>query len=179
MAYVPEDRGSHGLVQSMPVEDNILLCDTDAYLKDLTRPRVANRDRIARAIERLKIRVSSPAQPAHELSGGNQQKIVLAKWLECHPDIFLLDDPTRGIDIGTKKEIFQLLHQLASEGCAVLLYSSDQKELCQACHRVIVLYEGHVVRSLEGDELTEENLVNAAFNLAKRPEPSTASRSKS
>ena len=167
MAYVPEDRGSHGLVQSMSVGDNILLCDTDGYASDLVRKTGKSRERIKRAIERLKIRVSSSAQPAHQLSGGNQQKIVLAKWLECHPEIFLLDDPTRGIDIGTKKEIFHLLHQLASEGCGILLYSSDQKELCQACHRVLVLYEGRIVSMLEGDALTEENLVNAAFNLSK------------
>ena len=165
MAYVPEDRGTHGLVQQMSVGDNILLADRKSYLRDFLRPPGSNATKMQAAIERLKIKISSPKQPAFELSGGNQQKIVLAKWLAETPDILLLDDPTRGIDVGTKLEIFSLLQELAARGCAILLYSSDYQELCHCCHRVLVFYEGRISHEIEGPLLTETNLVNAAFNL--------------
>jgi ribose transport system ATP-binding protein len=165
MAYVPEDRGVYGLVQQMSVGDNIQLANKDSYLVDALRPKAQAKQRIEAAIARLKIKVSSPDQPAFALSGGNQQKAVLAKWLADKPDILLLDDPTRGIDVGTKQEIFVLLQDLAAEGCTILLYSSDYQELCNCCHRVLVFYEGKISHTLEGAMLTENNLINAAFNL--------------
>lgn len=165
MAYVPEDRGTHGLVQQMSVGDNILLVDKEAYHDDFWRHPTQEKDRLDAAIKKLKIKVSSPKQPAFALSGGNQQKVVLAKWLADVPDVLLLDDPTRGIDVGTKQEIFELLQELAAQGCAVLLYSSDYQELCNCCHRVLVFYEGKISHELQGAMLSENNLINAAFNL--------------
>ncbi len=165
MAYVPEDRGVHGLVQQMSVGENILLVDKGSYLKNFLRPKGKDSKRLQDAIERLKIKVTSHRQPVFALSGGNQQKVVLAKWLSEMPDILLLDDPTRGIDVGTKQEIFLLLNELAQEGCTILLYSSDYQELSNCCHRVLVFYEGKISHQLEGDMLTENNLINAAFNL--------------
>lgn len=165
MAYVPEDRGTYGLAQQMSVGDNILLVDRKSYLRDFLRKPGTNTAKLNAAIEKLKIKVSSPDQPTFELSGGNQQKIVLAKWLSETPDILLLDDPTRGIDVGTKLEIFTLLQELAANGCAILLYSSDYQELCHCCHRVLVFYEGRISHEVKDAYLTEANLVNAAFNL--------------
>lgn len=165
MAYVPEDRGTHGLAQQMSVGDNILLADRNTYLQNFLRPAGSGAAKLQAAIEKLKIKVTSPDQPAFELSGGNQQKIVLAKWLVDTPDILLLDDPTRGIDVGTKHEIFEVLQKLAARGCAILLYSSDYQELCHCCHRVLVFYEGSISHEIKGQKLTETNLVNAAFNL--------------
>lgn len=165
MAYVPEDRGLFGLAQQMSVGENILLVDKESYARDFWRPKAKDTHRLQIAIERLKIKVSSHRQPVFSLSGGNQQKVILAKWLSEMPDILLLDDPTRGIDVGTKQEIFLLLNELATAGCTILLYSSDYQELINCCHRVLVFYEGKISHELQADDLTESNLINAAFNL--------------
>lgn len=165
MAYVPEDRGTLGLAQQMSIGDNILLASKSGYLADFLRSPGHNAKRLAAVIKKLKVKVSSSRQAAFTLSGGNQQKVVLAKWLLDRPDILLLDDPTRGIDVGTKQEIFVLLQELAKAGCAVFLYSSDYQELANCCHRVLVFYEGRVSHELTGDMLSENNLINAAFNL--------------
>jgi len=103
--------------------------------------------------------------PVGELSGGNQQKVVIGKWLMTGPRIILLNDPTRGIDVGTKQEIYQLLQKLAADGAAILFYSTDYDELIGCCDRVLVMYGGTVVRTLAGRDLTETNLVSAALNL--------------
>jgi ribose transport system ATP-binding protein len=99
------------------------------------------------------------------LSGGNQQKVVIGKWLMNKPRIILLNDPTRGIDVGTKQEFYQLLVRLAGEGAAIIYYSTDYDELIGCCDRVLVLYNGSISRILEGPELTEHNLISAALNL--------------
>jgi ribose transport system ATP-binding protein len=99
------------------------------------------------------------------LSGGNQQKVVIGKWLLTAPRILLLNDPTRGIDVGTKQEIYALIRELAAEGAAVLLYSTDYAELIGCCDRVAVFYAGRIVRWLQGDALTERALVASALDL--------------
>ncbi|HEV8388815.1 MAG TPA: ABC transporter, partial [Dongiaceae bacterium] len=99
------------------------------------------------------------------LSGGNQQKIVIAKWLMTRPKVILLNDPTRGIDVGTKAEIYQLLRKLADAGAAILYYSTDYDELVGCCDRVLVFYDGAVGRVLSGTEITERALVGSALNL--------------
>lgn len=169
MAYVPEDRGTLGLAQQMSIGDNILLASKAGYVTDALRPPGQDARRLSQAMSRLKVKCDSPRQPAFTLSGGNQQKVVLAKWLMDRPDILLLDDPTRGIDVGTKQEIFVLLQELAAEGCAIFLYSSDYQELANCCHRVLVFYEGRVSHELSGEMLNENNLINAAFNLPLQP----------
>ena len=102
---------------------------------------------------------------AAALSGGNQQKVVIGKWLMTRPQIILLNDPTRGIDVGTKQELYQLLRTLASERAALLFYSTDYAELIGCCDRVLILYDGAIVRELEGDAMTEHNIVAGAHNL--------------
>jgi ribose transport system ATP-binding protein len=103
--------------------------------------------------------------PVASLSGGNQQKVVIAKWLMRGPRIILLNDPTRGIDVGTKQEIYQLLRRLADEGAAILLYSTDYDELIGLCDKALVLYDGAVTRVLVGPEITERALVGSALNV--------------
>ena len=104
-------------------------------------------------------------QSVKALSGGNQQKVVIAKWLMTKPRIILLNDPTRGIDVGTKQELYVLLRKLAEGGAAILFYSTDYDELIGCCDRVLVFYNGAVVRTLEGASLTEHNLIASALNL--------------
>jgi ribose transport system ATP-binding protein len=112
--------------------------------------------------------------PVGTLSGGNQQKIVIAKWLMTRPKVILLNDPTRGIDVGTKAEIYQLLRKLADQGAAILYYSTDYDELVGCCDRVLVLYDGAIGRVLAGAEITERALVSSALNLGSADaEPGT------
>ena len=102
------------------------------------------------------------------LSGGNQQKVVIAKWLMIAPRIILLNDPTRGIDVGTKQEMYQLLRKLADGGAAILFYSTDYDELIGCCDRVVVLYDGAVNRKLVGDEITERALIAGSLSLQSK-----------
>ena len=102
------------------------------------------------------------------LSGGNQQKVVIAKWLMRQPRIILLNGPTRGIDVGTKQEIYQLLRRLADAGAAVVFYSTDYDELIGCCDRVLVLYDGQVVKALEGEALNEHALIASALNVNEK-----------
>ena len=124
---------------------------------------------MARAIEEtirlLAIRTDGTDLPVGSLSGGNQQKVVIGKWLMLNPRIILLNDPTRGIDVGTKQELYQLLRRLADSGAAILFYSTDYDELVGCCDKVLVLYDGRIVRTLAGDEITERALVAGALNI--------------
>jgi ribose transport system ATP-binding protein len=113
----------------------------------------------------LKIKSDGVDGPVAALSGGNQQKVVIGKWLMTKPRIILLNDPTRGIDVGTKQELYQLLRRLAGAGAAILFYSTDYDELIGCCDRVLVFYKGAIVRTLSGAELNERNLISSALNL--------------
>jgi ribose transport system ATP-binding protein len=116
-------------------------------------------------IQLLGIRTDGIDIPVGSLSGGNQQKVVIAKWLMAGPRIILLNDPTRGIDVGTKQEIYQLLRKLADAGAALVFYSTDYDELVGCCDKVLVLYDGGIVRTLTGTEITEHALVASALNI--------------
>jgi ribose transport system ATP-binding protein len=112
-------------------------------------------------MERLHIKASSPDQKVAELSGGNQQKVLLARWLCTQPKLLLLDEPTRGIDVGAKAEVQALIDELAAEGLAVLLVSSDMEELIDGADRLVVLRDGVAIGELAGDEVTEDNVLAA------------------
>jgi ribose transport system ATP-binding protein len=122
-------------------------------------------------IKLLAIRTDGLDVPVGSLSGGNQQKVVIAKWLMVAPRIILLNDPTRGIDVGTKQEIYQLLRKLADTGAAIIFYSTDYDELIGCCNRVLVLYDGGVKRTLVEAEITERALVASALNIATEGAP--------
>ena len=165
MALVPEDRKTEGLMLGMSIADNLLAASFPRISRGpLIDPSLA-KQAVDEGIARLRIKLGSPADPVMTLSGGNQQKVVIAKWLMIAPDIILLNDPTRGIDVGTKQEIYRLMRELANDGKAILFYSSDYAELIGCCDRVSVLYGGKVVSEQEGDEITEEGLVAASLNV--------------
>ncbi|MDB5958198.1 sugar ABC transporter ATP-binding protein [Ramlibacter sp.] len=165
IALVPEDRKTDGLLLPMSLNDNLSL----AALDRLSRAgvlRLADEQRaIAGIVRRLAIKAGSGEDAVGTLSGGNQQKVVIGKWLLNAPRVLLLNDLTRGIDVGTKQEIYALVRTLADEGAAVLLYSTDYAELIGCCDRVAVFYGGRIVRWLEGAALTEHALVANALNL--------------
>jgi ribose transport system ATP-binding protein len=118
-----------------------------------------------RLLKEFDVRGGEPTTRAGALSGGNQQKVVIAKWLMREPRIILLNDPTRGIDVGTKQEMYQLLRKLADAGAAIVFYSTDYDELIGCCDRVLVLYDGAIKRELIGEEITERALISSALNI--------------
>jgi ribose transport system ATP-binding protein len=166
IALVPEDRKTEGLMLAMSVRDNLSFAAIDRFRRFGLVDRRAEDAAIAAMIQLLQIRADGIDGPVAALSGGNQQKVVIGKWLMTRPQIILLNDPTRGIDVGTKQELYRLLRELAAERTALLFYSTDYDELIGCCDRVLVLYDGAIVRVLEGEALTEHNLVAAAHNLA-------------
>lgn len=166
MALIPEDRKTEGLMLPMTVSENLSFASLDRLSVAGVVDRAAERRAIDEMLRLLAIKTADPETTAvATLSGGNQQKVVIAKWLMTAPQIILLNDPTRGIDVGTKQEIYRLLRRLADEGAAILLYSTDYAELIGCCDRVLVLYDGRVTRELSGEGITEHALVASALNI--------------
>ena len=166
MALIPEDRKTEGLMLPMAVRDNLSFAAMSLFSRGGIIDGTAERRAIDEMIKLLAIKTDGIAVPAGSLSGGNQQKLVIAKWLMRKPRIILLNDPTRGIDVGTKQEIYQLLRRLADEGAAIILYSTDYDELIGCCDKVLVMYDGAVQRTLIGADLTEHALIASALNLS-------------
>ncbi len=159
ISLLPEDRKSEGIVPGLSVRENIAL----AALPRLSRLGLVSEARVDSIVDtfvkRLRIKASSPHQKVGELSGGNQQKVLLARWLAMNPKVLLLDEPTRGIDVGAKAEVQKLVDELAGDGLGVLLISSDLEELIEGSDRVVVLKDGAVVGELTGDDVTEDKLM--------------------
>jgi monosaccharide-transporting ATPase len=161
MAMLPEDRKAEGIIPDLSVRENIVL----AAMPRLARAGVVTRGQQDRIVDtfmkRLRIKASSPEQRVSELSGGNQQKVLLARWLCLNPRLLLLDEPTRGIDVGAKAEVQGLIDELARDGLAVVLISSDLEELVEGANRVVVLRAGSVVAELTGDDVSEHGIMAA------------------
>ncbi len=170
LALIPEDRKTEGLMLPMSIADNL----TIASLKRLSRGPFVDSAALTAAVEdgiqRMQIKVGSTSDPVSTLSGGNQQKVVIAKWLMTDPKIVLLNDPTRGIDVGTKQEIYRLLRNLADTGASIIFYSTDYEELIGCCDRVAVMYDGEIARELRGDEINERNIIASALQMDEAAE---------
>ncbi|CDX29852.1 putative sugar ABC transporter, ATP-binding protein; ribose ABC transporter rbsA-like [Mesorhizobium sp. SOD10] len=165
MALIPEDRKTEGLMLPMTVRENLSFAALDRLAKGGIIDRAAEQRLIDDMVGLLAIKTAGLDIPVGALSGGNQQKVVIAKWLMRQPRIILLNDPTRGIDVGTKQELYQLMRKLADAGAAILFYSTDYDELIGCCDRVLVLYDGAVKRELVGDGITEHALIASALNI--------------
>ncbi len=165
MALIPEDRKTEGLMLPMSVRDNLSFAALGRFSRGGLIDGGAEMRAVEDMVRALQIKVADLEQPVGALSGGNQQKVVIAKWLMTEPRVILLNDPTRGIDVGTKQEIYGLLRRLADQKAAILFYSTDYDELIGCCDRVAVFYDGRIVRMLEGAEITEHALVASALNL--------------
>ena len=165
MALIPEDRKTEGLMLPMSVRDNLSFAALSRLSKGGIVDRPAEQRAIDEMIKLLAIKTDGIAVPAGSLSGGNQQKLVIAKWLMRQPRIILLNDPTRGIDVGTKQELYLLLRRLADAGAAIILYSTDYDELIGCCDKVLVMYDGAIKRTLVGPEITERALIASALNI--------------
>ena len=169
IAYVPEDRGQQGLIKAQTIEDNIAL----ANLKQLMRGFFVDAKRVTEeataAIARFGIRARGPKQTVRQLSGGNQQKVVLGKWLATNPRILIMDEPTRGIDVGAKAEIHLLMRKLAGEGMAILMISSELPEVLGMSDRVLVMSGGTVTAEFAKADATAE-AVGAEMTRTRTPE---------
>lgn len=163
MALVPEDRKQHGLIVDMTVRSNIGLAGLRRYggrLGALNRGAELRDSR--EMIERLRIKTPGDQQVARYLSGGNQQKVVLGKWLAMQPSLLLLDEPTRGIDVGAKQEIYRLMEELARQGMGILFVSSEMEEILGMSDRVLVMHEGRLTGELLRSELSEQAIMRLA-----------------
>lgn len=165
LALVPEDRKTEGLIPSMSVAQNMRLAALGRAPFGMLGLNGNNEARLQELIERLALTYGSLDDPVATLSGGNQQKVVLAKWLVLSPKCLLLMDPTRGIDLPTKAQIYKLLTELAAEGMAIVLQSTDYEELIHLCDRVYVFYRGKVAKELQGDHLSADALIAASMNV--------------
>jgi ribose transport system ATP-binding protein len=161
LGLVSEDRKGEGIIPELSVRENLTL----AALPALTRFGIVSRARqgelVADYMRRLGIKATSAEQRIRELSGGNQQKVLLARWLCTRPDLLILDEPTRGVDVGAKAEIQALVNELAASGLAVLMISSEIEELVEGSTRVIVLREGRDVAELEGGAISQQGIMEA------------------
>lgn len=166
LALIPGDRQEQGLFMPRPILENLSIVSlrnrlTGGLFLSSKREKAA----VGTQVSRLSIKIGDLMDPVSTLSGGNQQKVVLGKWLLGEPRIVLLDDPTKGVDVGAKAEIYALIRDLTAEGLTVVLNSSDDQELSELCDRVFVLYEGRIVTTLEGDDITPDSLVAAALHV--------------
>ena len=169
IAYVPADRKREALLLPLPIRFNLVLPSLRRLARRGFRRLAAEARSAARSIREFGIRTSDPSQSTQFLSGGNQQKVAIARWLPLRPRILLLNDPTRGVDVETKREIYQRLRQMVADGAAVVLLSSDTLELVHACDRVAVFREGRVALILERADLSEEAIVAASLGLTGQP----------
>ena len=164
IAYSTEDRRQLGLIMPLSIAANISLPSLPRYLSPAGLVRRGDERAAAETYrERLTIRAPSVDTPASALSGGNQQKVVISKWLETSPKVLILDEPTRGIDVGAKVEVHQLMADLAAQGMAIILISSELPEVLAMSDRILVMREGRQMAIFEHDEATQERVLSAAM----------------
>jgi putative multiple sugar transport system ATP-binding protein len=167
LAYVTEDRKGNGLILSKSIMQNTTLAKLDA----ISKYQVIDPDlelKVSKEVnEKLHTKCSSVLEEVNNLSGGNQQKVLLSKWIFAEPDILLLDEPTRGIDVGAKYEIYCIINQLAEEGKSILFISSEMPEILGICDRIYVLSEGRIVGEMLGSEASQEKIMKCIVQNQK------------
>ena len=174
LGLVPEERRTEGLLLTKSVAFNISLANLNAIAAGAMLPFISFRKRASLAeatIRELAIKAQSPDQPVGRLSGGNQQKVVIGRWLQSAPKVLILDEPTRGVDIGARGEIHRLIRDLAAKGMAVLVISSEPDELPDLCDRVLVMAEGRIVRELAGERVTRKAIIEASYAASEERIP--------
>ena len=163
ICLLTEDRKSQGLILDMTLAQNTTLTKLDAVVRRGLMQTGRESSETQRLIDALSIKAQSPTQVVRFLSGGNQQKVVVAKWLFAESDVLIFDEPTRGIDVGAKFEIYNLIWDLAEEGKGLIVVSSDLPELLGICHRIMVFSRGAVVGELQRDEFSEKAVLELAY----------------
>lgn len=167
VAYVPEDRAADGLVQQLNVRKNVSLPNLRAWRRGQLIDFARERTEVAKQVEALSLRPADPEQSIGVLSGGNQQKVVLAKWLAGQPHVLLLDEPTAGVDVATKEQIYGLVRDLAKEGMGIILVSSELPEVLTLSSRMLVLADGEITAEFEHGSVGQQELLRAAIPRAR------------
>jgi len=163
LAFLTNDRKGNGLVLNMSITRNTTLASIPGYSPNLFMQPVKERAAAEKHSRDMNTRLTSLSQPVSDLSGGNQQKVVLAKWLETRPRVLLLDEPTRGVDVGAKKEIYDLMNQWTDQGISILLITSEMPELIAMSDRIIVMHRGRITAGLNKEDATQEAVLQAAM----------------
>jgi ribose transport system ATP-binding protein len=165
LGLISEDRKATGIIKTMSVKENITLPGLDlidrkysVLIDDKSEETVSNT-----LVDRLRVKTPSLSQKIDKLSGGNQQKAIIARWILLEPEILIMDEPTRGIDVGAKSEIYELMGELVAKGISIIMISSENPELLAMSDRIMVMREGSISGFLEGEEQTEENILKLAF----------------
>lgn len=167
IGLVPEDRKGLGLVLGMSIKDNMLISKIGQFKNSLLDKKVL-KNITGTFISDLGINLRNEEQEVKELSGGNQQKVVIAKWLAMEPNILIMDEPTRGIDIGAKSEIYNLMRKMTEQGMSIIMISSEMAEVMQVSDRILVMHEGSISGELTAEEVTRNNIMQAAFGGVKK-----------
>ena len=165
VAYMTKDRKGKGLLTNMGLRPNLTLLTLKKHLRGVFIDSASEARALERATRRFDIRARDASVRAGQLSGGNQQKLMLGKTMESEPDIIIMDEPTRGIDVGTKQQIYHIIAALAAEGKSIILISSELQEVIGLSHRVLVMRFGRIVGELEGDQITEEQIVRHQMGI--------------
>lgn len=166
ICYLSEDRKKEGCVLDMSVANNMTLCNLKKYERNNKSINTkAELKDVEEYIKKINIRTPNSGQLIKNLSGGNQQKVILAKWLLLSPKVFIIDEPTRGIDVGAKKEIYELLNELKSMGKAIIMISSDLPEVLGISDRIMVMSEGRISGELQREEATQEKIMKLAVGM--------------
>ena len=159
LVYAPEDRARHGAVLPMSIAENVTSGLIERVRRRFGLMDMDDENRIgAETVSRYRVRCAGTSQTLRQLSGGNQQKVVFGKWMGLSPKVAILDEPTRGVDVGAKDEIYELIEGLARDGMAILVISSEMEELVRLCDRILSVYEGRIVAELSGDEITPDRV---------------------
>ncbi|SMP02293.1 monosaccharide ABC transporter ATP-binding protein, CUT2 family [Shimia sagamensis] len=167
VVYLTKDRKEKGLLLGQKMRPNLSLFALPKFVKGLSVDRKAEDAALERAIRRFDIRARDPSVKVGDLSGGNQQKLLLAKVMECDPRVLIIDEPTRGIDVGTKQQIYHFIAAIAAEGVSVIVVSSEMPEIIGLCHRVVVMREGEITGVVTGDHINETEIVRYAAGLKR------------
>ncbi|WP_417708309.1 sugar ABC transporter ATP-binding protein [Roseibium aggregatum] len=167
LAYLTKDRKEKGLLLDKKMRPNLTLFALPKFVRNFRLDSKAEEDALNRAIRRFDVRARDKEITVGKLSGGNQQKLLLAKIMECDPKIVIIDEPTRGIDVGTKQQIYHFIAALAAEGVSVVVISSEMPEIIGICHRVVVMREGHITGVLTGDHINENEIMRYAAGLKR------------
>lgn len=172
IGYVPEERRADGLLLTKSIAFNLSLANLDKVIFGPMMPLISPKARSSLALETIRalsIKATGPQQPVGRLSGGNQQKVVIGRWLNRRPKLLILDEPTRGVDIGARAEIHRLVREMAKDGMAVIAISSEPDELPELCDRVLVMAEGRIVKELKGRDVTRKAIIGASYSGTVQP----------
>ncbi|MBM7693492.1 ribose transport system ATP-binding protein [Peribacillus deserti] len=170
IGLVPKDRKENGIIKDLSVVHNMSLASMRNFEKTGLIQEKAEHQKFQYYKEKLNIKVHNPRITIDKLSGGNQQKVIIAKWLEVNPDIIIFDNPTQGIDVGAKQEIYHHINELVEQGKAIIILSSEAPEVLKVCHNIYVMYQGEITARLKGEEATEDEIMSYATGSKREAE---------